>query len=301
MNLELKKQTKKWRNIAIILVCFIFILILSNFAKKDIPADTIFDDSIAEIEITGIIDKDDYRNSKITEITNNNKIKAVIINIDSPGGMVTPSEVLYDLIFKLNQVKPVVVVMDGMATSGAYMVALGSDYLIAKNTTLTGSIGVLLQSFEVVELAKKLGIEIKTYKSSELKGMPSYIEKNNERSNLAIQSTIDDVYRYFVDLVKERRVKLTEENFKLATNGQAFTGRQALKIGIIDEIGDKDSALKYLGTRSINIKLPIRKVNLKKKVNMSFFHRLANKAFLNLEEKTGAIGIEDSSLFLLGR
>lgn len=178
VKLEYKKQVKVWRNVCIILICFLLILLLKGIKNnKDTKDDYFSSDVIAEIKIDDEIIEDDYRDRKIEELIFNDRIKAVILNIDSPGGMVTPSEILYDLISKLNNKKPVVVLMDGMATSGAYMIAIGSDYLIARNTTLTGSIGVLMQSYEIVDLAKKFGVELKTFKSSELKGMPSLFEK----------------------------------------------------------------------------------------------------------------------------
>lgn len=279
MNIEFKKQIKKWRNTSIALICIILFVILSTLTKKDTPTSGIFEESIVEIEINGIITRDDFRDERIAEIQNNNKIKAVILNIDSPGGMVTPSETLYNLLYQINQTKPVVAIMNGMATSGAYLIALGAEYIIAKNTTLTGSIGVILQSYEFVDMAKKLGIGLKTFKSSELKGMPSYIERNTEKSNIAIQSTVNDIHSYFIQLIRERRNKITEENFKIAISGQAFTGRQALEIGIIDEIGDKNAALKYLESKKINTKLPIRKLNLKKKANIGILQKFIGKAF----------------------
>lgn len=296
MNLEYKKQIKKWRNISIILVCFLFILILGNIAGSKRADDNIISgNSIAEIDINGIILKDDYRDNKITEIIKNDKIKAVILNIDSPGGMVTPSEVVYDLIYTLNKTKPVVVLIDGMGTSGAYMISLGSDYIIARNTTLTGSIGVLMQSYEFVELAKKFGVGLKTFKSSELKGMPSFFEANNESSDAAIQSSINDIYDYFKNLVRERRPLMTRENFELSINGQAFTGRQALKIGLIDEIGDRNSALKYLETKKVDTKLPIIKINLRKKENINILQKLTSSTFFNFKENSG-FGIGESGL-----
>lgn len=280
--LNSKEQMKKWRNISIFLICIILILFLGRFSSKEEKDGFVFENSIARIKIDGIIVGDDYRNNKIEEITKNDKIKAVILDIDSPGGVVTPSEVVYDLIYKLNKVKPVVVLMDGMATSGAYMIALGSDYLIARNTTLTGSIGVLLQSYDFVDLASKLGIELKTFKSTQLKGMPSMFEKNTEISNVSIQSSVNDIYKYFTDLVKERR-NFKEKDFKLAINGQAFTGREALKIGLIDEIGDINSALKYLESKKINTKLPIKEINLRKKEKLNLLEKLTSRVFFNLK------------------
>lgn len=295
MDIENRRQAKMWRNISIILVCLVLMLVLKSFSKNNDAENKVLGDSIAEIDITGVIARDDYRDEKINGLIDDKKIKAVILNIDSPGGTVTPSEILYDLISKLNAQKPVVVLMGGMATSGAYMASLGADYIIARNTTLTGSIGVLMQSYEIVELAKKLGVELKTFKSSELKGMPSLFEPNNKASNDALQSGINDIYDYFAGLVKERRKKMTEANFKLATNGQAFTGRQALQIGLVDEIGDKNSALKYLESKNINTKLPIIKVDLRKKTKASILEKLTSRFFFNFKE-ISPTSVENSNL-----
>ena len=285
VSIENKGQTKKWRNFSIILVCFLLIFISKSFKNDEKIEEKTSGDSIAEIEITGVIDDNDFRNKKISDLISNKTVKAVILNIDSPGGMVTASEILYDLINKLNETKPVVVLMGSMATSGAYMVSMGSDYLIAKNTTITGSIGVLMQSYEFVDLAKKFGVELKTFKSSELKGIPSIFEKNTESSDKASQSMIDDIYNYFVELVKNKR-KMTDENFKLAINGQAFTGRQALKIGLIDEIGGKESALKYLKSKNIDTSLPIIKVKLYKEKNTGILSKLVEKFFFDIDSKS---------------
>jgi len=295
VDLERKEHFKKWRNVSIVLFCIILILFLGRNNQKNNNSKLILEDSIAEIKIDGIILNDDFRNEKIQEITNNNKIKGVIIDVDSPGGVVTPSEDLYELIYNMNKIKPVVILMDGMATSGAYMISLGADYLIAKNTTLTGSIGVLLQSYNFVGLANKFGVDLRTFKSSELKGMPSMFEKNTKNSNVALQSTIDDIYSYFVGLVKERR-KIKSSNLILATNGQAFTGRQALKIGLIDEIGDINSAIKYLGTRGVRTDLPIEKISLKKKEKFDIINELTNRIFFDIRNSIDQNNINSNLL-----
>lgn len=288
ISLENRKQAKTWRNVSIILICAALMALFGKFNLKDesMPQGNI----IAEIDINGMIVDDSYRDSRIQNIINDNNIKAVILNVDSPGGMVTPSEILYDLISQLNQKKPVVVLMGSMATSGAYMLSLGANHLIARNTTLTGSIGVIMQSYEVVELAKKLGVSLKTFKSSELKGMPSLYEVNTEASNAALQSSLDDIYDYFVNLVKTRR-KMTPANLTTAINGQAFTGRQALKIGLVDEIGDKDSAIKYLESRGVNTKLPIINISLRRKINNNILNRFLNTLFSDFNfNSTGLAG-----------
>lgn len=291
IDIEAKKQTKKWRNISIFLVCLVILVLLvklpsASFVNK---SDSRIE-SIAEIYLNETIYEDEYRLKVINNLIKNDNIKAVLLHIDSPGGAVAPSETLFNVINKLNKKKPVISIMHGMATSGAYMVALGSDYIIAQNTSLTGSIGVLLQTYEITNLANAVGLEVKTFKSSKLKGLPSFFEKNTPEANKVLQSSIDDIYDYFVGLLKEKRPNLKGDNLKTAINGQAFTGRQALKIGLIDAIGDKTTALNYLKEKhNINIELPLVKVDLKKKLK-----------FNNIQDFLGMFNLKSPSNVLDG-
>jgi protease-4 len=266
------EKTKKSKKLKILII-FILLLFLLIFCSKKNDNDLVYEvsfiksDSIAEIEINGVIIRDDFRIKQLKEIKDNKNIKAVIIRIDSPGGMITPSEILFDSINKINAKKPTVVLMESVGASGGYMAALGSDYIIARNSTLTGSIGVVMESYNFVNLAEKIGIELKSYKSSKLKAVPSPFEKNDSETEKILQNSIDDMYNYFKEIVRNRRKNITQENFEISVNGQVFTGREALKLGLIDEIGDKNSALEYLNKKkNINTnKLPIIRIELMEK------------------------------------
>ena len=171
-------------------------------------------------------------------------MKAVILKIDSPGGTSYFGEELYQNIKKLSNNKPVVSVLETMATSAAYLAALGSDHIIARNMTLTGSIGVLFQSFEAVELANKLGIKFVSLKSSPLKAAPNPMEKITPEIEKASMDMINDSYQTFLEIfAKERNLPLDQAQ-KLA-DGRVYTGKTALKLKLIDEIGGKDEALSW--------------------------------------------------------
>ena len=221
-------------------------------------------DAIASIKIEGVIFENDFRSKVLKEIAEEKSIKAVIVNINSPGGGIVGSEILFDDLRGIAATKPMVVVMGSVAASGGYMAAIASDYIIAHNGTLTGSIGVLMESPEVVGLAEKLGVKLNSYKSSPLKGSPSPFEKPNALVAKVVQESIADSYQFFTDLVRERRgEKITKKFSHIVFDGRVFTGRQALAAGLVDKVGGKDEALAYLEANKIDVKnLPIRDIEI---------------------------------------
>ena len=269
--IHLRDQSRKWKNIAFLLIITTFLLIFRVlFGTDDVNKDIDIGDYIANISIEGVILDDDYRSEILSKIASQKNIKAVIVNVNSPGGGIVGSEILYENLRAIAINKPIVVVMGSLAASGGYMASLASDYIIARNGTLTGSIGVIMQSSEFTELANKLGVKFLTYKSSPLKGSPSPFEKSNPQVNEVINESIQDSYQFFSSLVKERRgAKLDKNNLTHIIDGRIFTGRQAVKSGLVDEIGGKNEALKYLNTiHKIDIeKFPVKNVELQKPEN----------------------------------
>jgi protease-4 len=264
--INLKDKARKWKNIAffmlfvaLILFCRIF------FGNNDNVSNIETGNYIANIAIEGVILDDEYRSIILEKIAQQKNIKAVIVNINSPGGGIVSSEILYNNLRAIAKNKPIVVIMGSLAASGGYMSAIASDHIIARNGTLTGSIGVIIQTSEFTELASRLGIKLSTYKSSILKGSPSPFEKSNPKVDEMINDSIKDSYQFFTDLVKERRGNKLSKSDNIL-DGRIFTGRQALKNGLIDEIGGKAQALNYLKDKyKIDIiKYPIKKVDLQK-------------------------------------
>lgn len=248
--LYLKNQCRKWKNIAFLMLIVSFLLffkLISHPSAGNIENDV--SDYIATIKIDGIIFDDNYRTKILKKLATQNNIKAVIVNIDSPGGGVVGSEILYNNLREIAKYKPIVTVMGSMAASGGYMAAIASDYIIARNGTLTGSIGVIIQASEFTNLADKIGVKFLTYKSSPLKATPSPFEKTNPKVDQVINESIKDTYEFFSGLVLDRRDgKLNKKNLDHIIDGRIFTGRQAIKAGLIDEIGGEDEALAYLKT-----------------------------------------------------
>jgi signal peptide peptidase SppA len=153
---------------------------------------------------------------KLKKIIDDSHIKALLVNVNSPGGTVVGSEKIYNILRKISEKKPVVIVMGTMAASGGYLISLGGDYIVSHNGTITGSIGVILQTAEVTELAQKLGIKFNNFKSGELKAVPNPTEKLTEEVRVAIMENIEDTYNFFLELVSERRNLPIEEVKKLA-------------------------------------------------------------------------------------
>jgi protease-4 len=275
--LHIKGRLHKWKNIAILLAVSACLLSAELLFGLNFGKSVRSEDYIANIKIDQVIFEDDFRSKSLKEIAESESIKAVIVNINSPGGGIVGSEILFNDLRAIAKVKPTVVLMGSLAASGGYMAAIAADHIIAYNGTLTGSIGVLMESPEVTDLAKKLGVKLNTYKSSPLKGSPSMFEEPSAKVNAVIQASIADSYKFFVELVKERRGnKLNKSQLSEIFDGRIFTGRQALKVGLIDQVGSKQDALNYLGKQKIDIKkLPLHDVEIKK-TDKRFFDKFLN-------------------------
>ena len=264
--LYLKKKLHKWKTVAVLSVTVSFLLLVGNLFGNSFSSKSITGNYIASVKIDGIIFENDYRSEVLAKIADEKSIKAVIVKVNSPGGGIVGSEILFENLKDIASKKPIVVVMESLAASGGYMIAVASDYIIARNGTLTGSIGVIMQSAEITDLAEKIGVKFNTYKSSPLKGTPSPFEKSNSAVNQAISQSIEDSYKFFADLVKEnRKEKLNKAMLSQIFDGRVFTGRQALKAGLVDEIGGEKEALLYLESQKIDISLPVKEVEIDEK------------------------------------
>jgi protease-4 len=256
---KLKAQVKKWRTLTIVVAA----LLAFSIVAKSFKLSEGHSDSIARVAVEGIIFEDNERDKKLEDIKNDKKIQAVILYVNSPGGTIVGSESLYLAIRDIAEVKPVVAILGDVAASGGYMTAIGADYILARSGTITGSIGVMLQSFEITELAKKLGVNFVTFKSGELKGSPSPTERVTPKVESVLNESIKDSYNFFVDLVKSRRM-LSPTKISEITDGRIFTGRQAEKNKLIDGLGGEKEALLWLEKeKNINTKkLPVKDIDL---------------------------------------
>ncbi len=285
----LKNKVHKWKNLSILCIFVVIVLFLRILAgdklSDGVPEGS---DYIAEIKIEGVILENDFRSEVLEKIALEKSIKAVIVNIDSPGGGIVGSEILFEDLRKIAEKKPTAVVMGSVAASGGYMAAIASDYIVAHNGTLTGSIGVLMESPEFTELARKVGVKFNSYKSSPLKGSPSPFEKSNFLVDAVVQESINDSYVFFSDLVRQRRGGKLAKDTRFILDGRVFTGRQALKVGLIDEIGGEAQALSYFEKlHKIDVKhLPIKEIVIVQE-DKSFFDKF--KTMLPFFDKVDAL------------
>ena len=210
---------------------------------------------VAKIKIGGMILEDQNRIRSLKQVEYNNKYSALILYVNSPGGSAVESEVIYNALRRISAKKPVVVVMGEIAASGGYMAAIAADYVVAHEGTITGSIGVVMRSFNVRHLLKNVGVSAVTVKTSELKASPSPFEDMSQQSEQILQSMVDSTAASFVEKVSFRR-NLQGEALASVADGRIFSARQALSSGLIDAIGSEESAVEWL-TKNRNISDPV--------------------------------------------
>jgi len=213
--------------------------------------------SVARISIEGLIRASRDRTKALDRLAKSNA-KAVIVHINSPGGTVAGSEELYQSLIKVKAKKPMVVVVDGLAASGGYIAAMASDRIVAQQSAIVGSIGVIFQYPNVTELLKTIGVQVESIKSSPLKAAPSGYEPTSPEARAAVESIVRDSFDWFKGLVRDRR-HLDDASLQKVSDGRVFTGRQAVELKLIDGLGDEQAAIDWLAKeKNIDPKTPIR-------------------------------------------
>lgn len=205
---------------------------------------------IARVNISGIIQDDRELLERLNTIAETDAVKALVVTISSPGGTTYGGEVLFKAIRKVAAKKPVVSDVRTLAASAGYMIALAGDRIVAGDTSITGSIGVIFQYPQIKTLMDKIGVSLEEIKSAPLKAEPSPFHPPSDDAKVVIQAMIDDSFDWFVDLVADRRKLPRQEALQLA-DGRIFTGRQALKLKLVDELGGDDEIRAFLDSRKV--------------------------------------------------
>ena len=214
-------------------------------------------DHIARVTISGMILDDPARDRVLAQLAEGSDVKALIVRIDSPGGTVAASEAIYEGLRRIGSDKPIVSVMNEYAASGGYVSAIAGDYIVARGNTLTGSIGVVSEIPNVAGLLDMIGVEVNRVKSALLKAEPSFTGSPSPQALKAQEAIILDMFAWFKGLVAERR-GLEGQSLETVTDGRAFTGRQALDLGLVDALGDQETALDWLAkAHNIDRDLPV--------------------------------------------
>jgi protease-4 len=240
---RLRRRLLFWRVTAVVL----FVGALLAFAGSmgsfaDIEKQR---EHIARIKIEGLITGDQPTLDLLKDIAESKTVKGLIIRIDSPGGTTAGSEALYEAIRKIAKDKPVAAVMDTVAASGGYIIAIAADHIVARGNTITGSIGVIFQWAEFSQLLTTLGVKMDEIKSGELKAEPSPYKPLTEKAREVSQAMVLDSFAWFTGLVAERR-KLAIERVQVLADGRVYTGRQAVSEKLVDELGGEEKAVDWI-------------------------------------------------------
>ncbi len=200
---------------------------------------------IARVPITGMITEDRALIKMIDGIATNDAVKGVVLSIDSPGGTTVGGEAIFEAVRRLAEKKPVAASVGTLAASAGYMIASASDHVVARRSSIVGSIGVIFQYPQASELLDKIGIKIKEIKSSPLKAEPSPFHVPPPGAEQVIEELIDDSYNWFVDLVTDRR-PLTRAQVLVLADGRVFSGDRGLKEKLVDALGGEEVAKAWL-------------------------------------------------------
>lgn len=248
---KLRRRVTFWRILAVLLA-------IATVAALAWSQGWTLGNQIARVRIDGLITGDQRTMDLLKQVAEEDRIKAVILRIDSPGGTTAGSEAVYDAVRRISAKKPVVAVMDTVAASGGYITALAADRIVARGNTITGSIGVIFSMPEFSKLLDTIGVQVEELKSGDLKAEPSPYKPMSEKARAASMELVNDGFAWFKGLVAERR-NLPMPTVDVLSDGRVYTGRQAVGNQLIDALGDEDTAIAWLEKdKGVAVKLPVR-------------------------------------------
>ena len=252
---RLKRRLFFWRTFAILAVLVAVLVALRGSGLGIEHAH------VARLQVDGLITEDAKLTRVVTKLADDDDVKALIVSIDSPGGSVAGGESLHDAIAHVAAKKPVVAVMGGLAASAGYMIAVPAARIFAHEATLTGSIGVLLEAPEVSGLLAKIGVDTQTIVSGPLKDQPSFTHPLSPQGQDVLHGLVMDMYDQFVGMVATGR-HMPPDKVRELGDGRAYTGRQALKLGLVDAIGGEQDARAWLASaKGVSADLPVDEVS----------------------------------------
>ncbi|WP_210496135.1 signal peptide peptidase SppA [Microvirga antarctica] len=213
---------------------------------------------VARISVTGVITGNQAMADLMERVGRARSVVGVVVSINSPGGTTTGSEELFRNIRSLAARKPVVAFVDGTAASGGYITAIAADHIVARETSLVGSIGVLFQYPDVSALLDRVGVKMETIKSAPLKAEPNPFQPTSPEARAAIDSVVRDTFEWFKRLVRERR-GLSDAELAVASTGQVFSGHQGVPLKLVDSVGVERDAVAWMEReKGLRANLPIR-------------------------------------------
>lgn len=252
---RLRRKLTFWRVVAVfVLLVSLFAIAFVSVSSDDFGAKS--RPHVAKIRIGGTIGMDENLIDMLDKAGETDAVKGVILSINSPGGTTTGGEAIYDAVRKLADKKPVAAEVETLAASAAYMIAAATDHIVARKTSIVGSIGVLIQYPNFAELLDNVGIDVQTIKSTPLKAEPGMFDTPPPGAEAMMRRMILDSYAWFKDLVQERR-GLTDTEIAAVADGSVFTGRQAVKNKLIDAVGGEEAAREWLAGKGVSEELKV--------------------------------------------
>jgi protease-4 len=242
------------------------VYVLSGAQSGHLPENT-----VAELSITGIIYDADSVIESLEELSKNEKVKGIIIRVNSPGGVITPTKEIFDYIQTIN--KPVYASMESVAASGGYYVSAACDRIFAMPTTITGSIGVIMQLSNYEKLMNTIGIKNFSLKSGEFKDIGSPDREMTEAEKQILMTTVMDMYEQFIEDIQKRR-NMDEAVLRAQADGRVFTGKRAFDMGFVDNLGSRRDAFEEMKNELKLENVELRNFDKKISVWDKFFGRV---------------------------
>ena len=253
---RLRRKLSFWRVLG--LLALVAAVVSLGYAAGNRPGMPLGQSHIARVAVSGFIGGSRSTTDLLKRVGESRSVSGVVISINSPGGTTSGAEELYRNIRLLAEKKPVVAFVDGTAASGGYITALAADRIVARDTSLVGSIGVIMQYPQVSELLGKIGVQVEEVKSSPLKAEPSGFRPTPPEAREALQRVVNDTYEWFKGLVATRR-NYNPAELNTVADGRIFNGRQALGLKLVDELGSERDAIAWLERdKGVSKDLPIR-------------------------------------------
>lgn len=255
---QLKRRLSLWRALAVLAVLGAGFYLLGGDEWLDDDAGVFARPHVARIHLDEVIVEDRDRQEALERIARNDNVRALIVHVSTPGGSTYGAEEIYLALRRIGEQRPVVAVIGTIGTSGGYLAALAAERIFARESSITGSVGVLFQATEVSGLMEKVGVRAETITSGPLKAEPSPFKPLSEQARSATQAMVNETHAWFAGLVAERR-GLKDEQLRLVSDGGIFIGRRALGLGLIDELGGESEARTWLARqKGVEEGLPAR-------------------------------------------
>ena len=225
-----------------IVVVFFALIYALSLAKGDSNL-LAFGDKVGIVQIEGVITDSREVCEQIDKFSNDDRIRAVVLRIDSPGGGVAPSQEIFEGVLELRKKKRVVASMGSVAASGGYLIATAAERIVANPGTITGSISAVMHFADIEQILKRLGVRATVVKSGKFKDIGSPTREMTAEERKLIQGIVDDIYDQFVVTVSKNR-KIPIEATKRLADGRIFSGRQALELKLVDDLGGLQDAVR---------------------------------------------------------